>query len=70
MNHKRRRPRTQSTHNYLSRNYDNSPRWWDVLCNRRPARRRAAALIRDLKHGRDPDAIAWDPAGKPHNYYW
>jgi hypothetical protein len=70
MNYKRRRPRSSPTHHRRARNYDNAPRWWDVICNRRPARRREAILLTAVKQGCDPDNVAWNPSGRPYNYYW
>lgn len=46
------------------------PAYWDTLYHRRPQRRRAKKLCRQVIQGRDPDDMSWPDGRKPHAYYW
>ena len=74
MNYKRKHPRATPTHGARHSGEHwmaNWPRWYDVVFHTRPARRRAAAVMRRLWHGADPDDVTFDAGNhKPHRYYW
>ena len=46
------------------------PRWWDVVYHRRPHRVRTKRLINAIRHGADPDGIAWPIPNRPQIWYW
>jgi hypothetical protein len=49
----------------------NWPAWWDVVFHRRPHRRKATAVMRDVVLDKiDADNAIWPVGKKPHKYFW
>ena len=72
-NYKRKRPVTSTTHHAVggSTSMGSWPRAHDVTYHRRPQRRRAKEVTRQVFKGVvDADNAAWPVGKKPHVYYW
>ena len=82
-NFKRNKPRLRTSRSYSHRAGNRRfgrhhvfwmchwPAWWDIIFDRRPNRRRAAAIKRKILCGMiDADDAAWPVSKKPHTYYW
>lgn len=65
--HRRKKPRMHTRGNLHS--MSSWPKWWDVVFNTRPARRKnKAALRRAMRE--DNEFVAPTVGRKPHQYYW
>lgn len=74
MNYKRGYPRTVGSPGNWNRRGSRSgdaPRWYALLFDKRPAKRRDKAKIRKIMQGKDPDELLFELSSrKPHKYYW
>jgi len=80
-NHKRKRPRKSPR----KRSWDkynkhelfdiiwirSTPKWWNIVFNNQPKRRRNKRSCQKVLQGFDPDELVFDLGNcKPHLYYW
>ncbi|MDX5626886.1 MULTISPECIES: hypothetical protein [unclassified Brenneria] len=50
--------------------FDKSPSWYRNLMMTRPERREVKRRLTEVRHGRDPDGIAFPVSNKPFAYWW